>query len=140
MRERWAKRLAWISCSLVLVFTAAFAATYNSGTGATHAEPMVPAPAATPADDAELIASGRAVYDSLDCSSCHSIAGQGSPRSPLDGVGGQLDRAAIRAWVLGEESVAEELSPRALRTKQAYADLEPERLEALIAYLASLED
>lgn len=143
MRERWARRLAWITCSLVLAFTAAFAASYNAGTTTTttSAEPMVPAPAATAPGEAEVIAEGRAVYASLDCASCHSIAGEGSPRSPLDGVGSHLDREEIRAWVLGEDTVAEDLSPRALRTKQGYqAALEPQQLEALISYLASLEE
>lgn len=139
MRERWARRLAWITCSLVLVFTAAFAASYNADTARTSAESVVPAPAATtPAAD-ERVAQGRALYASLDCASCHSIAGEGSPRSPLDGVGSHLDRPELQAWILGEDSVAEELSPRALRTKQGYREtLDADQLEALVTYLASL--
>ena len=143
MRERWARRLAWITCSLVLAFTAAFAATYNAGTATATAEsePVVPAPAAQSGDDAAEIARGREVYASLDCSGCHSIAGEGSPRSPLDGVGSHLDEAGLRAWMLGEDSVAEDLSPRALRTKQAYRDqLGTDQIDALVAYLASLEE
>lgn len=140
MRERWARRLAWITCSLVLVFTAAFAATYNAGTATTGSEPVVPMPAGTGPEDAGMVAEGRSVYASLDCASCHSIAGEGSPRSPLDGVGSHLDESGLRAWILGEESVAEELSPRALRAKQGYRELEPTRLDALVAYLASLKE
>lgn len=140
MRERWARRLAWITCSLVLAFTAAFAATYNADTAMAVAEPVVPAPAGAPADEAGAIAEGRDVYASLDCASCHAIAGEGSPRSPLDGVGSHLSPPEIRAWVLGEDSVAEDLSPRALRAKQGYRELEADKLDALVAYLASLTE
>lgn len=142
MRERWARRLAWLTCSLVLAFTAAFAATYNAGTATPAAEPMqpVPPPSTGGTDDGERIARGREVYASLDCGTCHSIAGEGSPRSPLDGVGSRMDRAEIRAWTLGEDSVAEDLSPRALRAKRGYRELDGDDIEALVTYLASLAE
>src|SRR5690606_1998233 len=54
--------------------------------------PMAPAPtapvAAAAADD---IARGRAVYEKQNCATCHSIAGEGNPRYPLDGVGASWD-------------------------------------------------
>ena len=92
-----------------------------------------------PGDPAQ-VALGREVYASLDCSSCHSIAGQGSPRSPLDGVGKALSRQEIHDWIVAADSVAEDLSPRAIRTKHAYRDLPPEKLEALVSYMQSLVD
>lgn len=140
MRERWARRLAWITCSLVLVFTAAFAATYNAGTATTAAEPMLPVPPAAAPGDGERVARGREVYATLDCATCHSIAGEGSPRSPLDGVGSRMERPEIRAWTLGEDSVAEDLSPRALRSKRGYRELDGDDVDALVSYLASLTD
>jgi mono/diheme cytochrome c family protein len=140
MRERWARRLAWITCCLVLVFTAAFAVSYNAGETATSAEPVVPVAPASAPDDAARVEAGRAVYASLDCLGCHSIAGEGSPRSPLDGVGSRLDQAEIRAWTLGEDAVAEELSPRALRAKRGYRELDGDDIAALVAYLASLTE
>ena len=48
--------------------------------------------------------------------------------------------APAGAWVLGEDSVAEDLSPRSLRAKQGYRELEADKLEALVAYLASLTE
>lgn len=140
MRERWARRLAVLTCLLVLGLTAAFAAVRNL--------PGALAPVATQAvegalgtgTDAAVLALGRQVYDEQGCAGCHAIAGAGSPRSPLDGVGSALTPAQIREWVIGGDSVAEELSPRALRTKRGYQALPPAQLDALVAYLASLED
>lgn len=43
---------------------------------------------------------GWAVYQAERCSSCHSIAGQGSPRYPLDGVGDRLSAETLRYWVV----------------------------------------
>lgn len=142
MRERWARRLAVLTCLLVLGLTAVFAASRNLGTP-TGVVVAALSPSANDVDvdvDPDRVASGREVYQSLDCASCHSIAGEGSPRSPLDGLGRQLDRSQIREWIIGGDSVADELSPRALRVKRGYRELDPGQLEAMIEYLASLTE
>lgn len=140
MRERWARRLALLTCLLVLGLTAAFAAVRNLPAVMAVASPLAVDPAAGEQADATLLAQGRQVYDQNDCAACHAVAGTGSPRSPLDGVGSALAPAQIREWVIGGDSVAEDLSPRALRAKQAYRSLPPEQLDALVAYLSSLKD
>jgi len=78
------------------------------------------------------------VFDAQGCARCHSIAGQGSPRSPLDGVGAALSREELRHWVIGADAIKDDLSPRALTAKQDYAALPAGDLDALIEYLASL--
>lgn len=140
MRERWARRLAFLTCLLVLLVSVAFAATRNTGPVPAAAVVATTAAPAEAALDPAQVALGREVYASLDCSSCHSIAGQGSPRSPLDGVGKALSRQEIHDWIVAADSVAEDLSPRAIRTKNAYRDLPPEKLEALVSYMQSLVD
>ena len=78
------------------------------------------------------VAAGRRVYDREDCAMCHSIAGQGSRRHPLDGVGGRLGKADIRRWIV---------SPREMKPdvrKPSY-EISPEDLDALVEYLAGLE-
>lgn len=93
----------------------------------------------TPDDDEEVspedarLALGRATYDAQRCAACHSIAGVGSPRYPLDGVGSRLNEDEIRLWIV---------DPQAIRPgvrKPSYDDLASENLEALIAFVASLE-
>ncbi|MBX3726883.1 MAG: cytochrome c [Xanthomonadales bacterium] len=140
MRERWARRLALLTCLLVLGLTAAFAAVRNLPVTLGAASHSAVDPGAAEDTEAAVLALGRQVYDQNDCAACHAIAGTGSPRSPLDGVGSALAPAQIREWVIGGDSIAEDLSPRALRTKQAYRSLPAEQLDALVAYLSSLKD
>lgn len=81
----------------------------------------------------ELIALGRATYEEQRCAACHSIAGEGSPRYPLDGVGSRLTHEEIRLWIVDPQ----EISPGV--RKPAFDDLEPEALRGLIAFMESLE-
>ncbi|MEX1257465.1 MAG: cytochrome c [Gemmatimonadota bacterium] len=79
-----------------------------------------------------VLAEGRRVYQEQRCSACHSIAGVGSPRSPLDGVGGRLSGAEIRLWIV---------DPQAARPgvrKPAFDDLPEAQIVALVAYLETL--
>lgn len=133
MRELWARRLAAITGLMVVLLSAAFAAVQNPPAGAP--------PVAVAADgaDAALLARGRAVLETNDCLMCHSIAGEGSPRSPLDGVGSRLSETEILHFAIADESVQDELSPRAIKAKRDYAELPQEDLQAMTAYLASLK-
>jgi len=79
-----------------------------------------------------LVARGRTVYTEQRCSACHSIAGEGSPRSPLDGVGARLNAAQIRLWIV---------DPQAARPgirKPDFADLPAGEIDALVAYMQTL--
>lgn len=134
MREHWARTLAFLTGLLVLLLSAAFAAIQNPAATADGASGSPPASATA---DAER---GKAVYEDQGCARCHSIAGKGSPRSPLDGVGSRLDRAELHDWIVAAEAVQDELSPRAVSAKQGYAKLPAEDLEALIEYLRSLKE
>jgi mono/diheme cytochrome c family protein len=148
MRERWAIALAVLTGLVVVVASAAFAAMQNP---VPQPAPMVDsvatpqsatAQAETPvsgADRAPAVAldRGRTVYQANGCARCHQLAGEGSPRSPLDGVGGRLSRDELRQWVTADDAVADELSKRAWEAKVAYRAMPAEELEALLDYLAS---
>lgn len=86
---------------------------------------------ATPVADT-LVELGIRVYEEQRCAVCHSIAGVGSPRSPLDGVGSRLTTEEIRLWIVDPQ----EMRP-GIR-KPAYDDLPDDELEALVAYMESL--
>ena len=45
-------------------------------------------------------AKGEQVYVAQKCSICHSIAGKGNPKGPLDGVGSKLTPDDIRQWIV----------------------------------------
>lgn len=131
MRELWARILAVTTGVLIVLLSAAFAAIQNPAADATTA-------AAAPTDPPRQ-AEGRAVYDAQDCARCHSIAGRGSPRSPLDGVGARLSREEIRQWITGADEVRDDLSPRALSAKRAFQKLPADELDALVMYLEGLD-
>ena len=133
MRERWAITLALLSGALVVLMSAAFAAIQN---------PAKPAAAVVEQNadgTAARIAAGRKVFEAQDCMRCHSVAGEGSPRSPLDGVAAELDRATLRAFAIGDDTVKDQLSPRTLAAKRNFQSLPAEDIEALADYLASLK-
>ena len=159
MREQWARGLALATGLLVLVLSAAFAVIVNRSDRmpADDRKPVadaVPPPAAVAivgahadaaagagngADPAaQLVARGQAVFTQQDCARCHSVAGKGSPRSPLDGVGSRLSRDELHDWVVASETVRQDLSPRAISAKQRYATLPAADMAALLSYLASL--
>ncbi len=79
-----------------------------------------------------LVDRGRSVYGDSGCATCHSIAGQGSPRFPLDGVGSRLSTQEIRLWIV----VPQQIRPGV--RKPAYDHLSEEELAALIAYMESV--
>ncbi len=43
---------------------------------------------------------GKQVYTAQKCSVCHSIAGVGNKKGPLDKVGTKLSADDIRAWIV----------------------------------------
>lgn len=89
-------------------------------------------PAAAVADVTTAVEGGRRVYDREGCAMCHSIAGKGSRRVPLDGVGGRLGVDEIRKWIVSPQ----EMKPGV--KKEPYR-LGGRDLEMLIEYLAGLK-
>lgn len=137
MRERWARGLAILTGVLVLLLALAFSVTQNRP-GSTPVVALAQTAVEAPVATAMQIEWGRRVYDEQGCARCHSIAGRGSPRSPLDGVGARLGGAEIRQWIIAADEVKDDLSPRALAAKAPFGELPDEQLDALVAYLKSL--
>jgi mono/diheme cytochrome c family protein len=133
-RESRAKWLAAATAVLVIALAALFAALRNLSPSPVRAPQSAAAPP-MPAVDAARIAAGRAAFERMNCAMCHSIAGRGNPGHPLDGVGGRLDRAQLRAWALGEGDAAAQLGGVAALKQRNAADPE---LDALLDYLQQL--
>jgi len=85
-----------------------------------------------PQAPASLVVAGQQVYREQACARCHSIAGQGSPRSLLDGIGKRLGEAEIRAWITPGTTATD------FQARHADLELTPEQRDALVAYLRSL--
>ncbi|HWR51010.1 MAG TPA: cytochrome c [Bryobacteraceae bacterium] len=89
---------------------------------------------------AQLVERGQAVFSQHDCARCHSVAGKGSPRSPLDGVGTRLARDELYGWVVAGDAAQAQLSPRAIAAKQRHVGMSDADMDAHPAYLAWLRD
>lgn len=134
MRELWARRIAAFTGLMVVLLSAAFAAVQNPPAGPALALTM-----GADGVDVALLARGREVVLANDCLRCHSIAGEGSPRSPLDGVGSRLSETEILHFAIADEAVQDDLAPRAIAAKRVYAELPQDDLQAMVAYLATLK-
>ena len=82
--------------------------------------------------DQARVARGAEVYREQKCQACHSIAGAGSRRYPLDGIGSKLTEDDIRKWIVAPRDMNPKVS------KRAYDKLPKVDLESLVAYLKSL--
>jgi mono/diheme cytochrome c family protein len=92
--------------------------------------------AAVPAQAQEA---GAKVYAAQKCSICHSIAGEGNKKLPLDGVGKKLTVDEIREWIVTPVEAAKKANSTAKPPMRAFAKLAKEDLDALVAYMKSLD-
>lgn len=82
---------------------------------------------------------GMKVFAAQKCSICHSIAGQGNKKLPLDGVGAKLSADQIREWIVAPAEAAKKANSTAKPAMRAYPALPKADLDALVAYLKSLD-
>ncbi len=81
---------------------------------------------------------GQKVYAAQKCSMCHSIAGQGNKKNPLDGVGTKLKAEEIREWVTNPTAAAAKAKSTAKPAMPA-KKMSKEDVDALVAYLETLK-
>ena len=132
MREALARIVALVALVGLFGLAVAFAVRQNP----TGLRTRPPAPDATGVVADSL--RGRAVFENLGCVRCHSVAGRGGPRAPLDGVGARRSPGSLRAWTLGVDDAAPELAPSVRIAKAANRDAPAAELDALVRYLATL--
>ena len=83
---------------------------------------------------------GAQVYAAQKCSMCHSIAGKGNAKGPLDDVGSKFTSEQIHEWIVDPVGMsAKQKATRKPAMPAKYASLPKEDLDALVAYLASLK-
>jgi mono/diheme cytochrome c family protein len=105
------KRLAWI--------VAAFLASATSAA----------------AQDVKL---GEKVYTDQKCSVCHSIAGKGNQKGPLDDVGSRLSADELRLWITDATEMQKKTKATRKPLMRDYK-LPKEQLDALVAYMQTLK-
>lgn len=83
-------------------------------------------------------AKGEATYTAQKCSMCHSIAGKGNAKGPLDDVGSTLKAEEIRAWITDAKGMTAKTGASRKPEMKAYS-LPKEDVDNLVAYLQTLK-
>jgi mono/diheme cytochrome c family protein len=91
------------------------------------------------AQDKAQIEHGMKVYADQKCSVCHSIAGKGNVKGPLDGVGSRLTADEIREWMVNPAEMTKKTKAERKPLMRAYPKLPKADLDALVAYMLSLK-
>jgi len=144
MRKRWAKIITLLTAVLVILLSVIFAIQQNTAPHTSRIETeksFNPANTLSESDTEKtlLTTAGRLVFETQGCMRCHSIAGKGNPRNPLDEVGKHLTAKAIRQWILAADELEDLLSTHTFLAKQTYRKLPDEDMDALVNYLQSLQ-
>ena len=83
-------------------------------------------------------AAGAKVFADQKCSLCHSVAGKGNAKGPLDDVGRKLSAADIRAWIEDAPGMTAKTNATRKPPMKAYS-LPKGDVDSLVAYLSSLK-
>ena len=81
---------------------------------------------------------GEQLFTEQKCNLCHSIAGKGNAKGPLDGVGAKVKADEIRAWLVDTKAMTAKTKAERKPEMKVYT-LPSEDVDALVAYLSSLK-
>jgi mono/diheme cytochrome c family protein len=81
---------------------------------------------------------GEKVFVDQKCSLCHSVAGKGNAKGPLDEVGSKLSADEIRAWIDDANGMTAKTGATRKPVMKAYT-LPKGDVDALVAYLSTLK-
>jgi mono/diheme cytochrome c family protein len=84
-------------------------------------------------------AKGAQVYADQKCSLCHSVAGKGNAKGPLDGVAGKMSADEIRSWITSPAEMTKKTNAQRKPPMKAYPNLSKDDVDALVAYIESLK-
>jgi len=88
---------------------------------------------------AQDAAHGKQVFTDTKCGVCHSVAGTGNKKGPLDDVGAKLSAADIRAWITSAPEMATKAKADRKPPMKAYTDLSKSDVDDLVAYMQTLK-
>src|SRR3954469_19628316 len=83
-------------------------------------------------------AKGEAVFAAQKCGLCHSIAGKGNPKGPLDEAVAKLSAAEIRSWITDAKGMTAKTNATRKPAMKEFT-LPKDDVDALVAYLSSLK-
>ena len=90
------------------------------------------------AQDTKKIEQGAALFVSQKCNQCHSIAGKGNVKGPMDGIGAKRSADEIQQWIVDPEAMR--AKTKATRTPEMkLIKLGKAQVDALVAYLMTMK-
>jgi mono/diheme cytochrome c family protein len=96
-------------------------------------------PSALSAQDAAKVEQGQKLYATLKCGACHSVAGKGNKKGPLDEVGTKLTADEIREWIVNPKEMTKKTNAKRKPIMKEHPTLTPAEVDALVAYMQSLK-
>lgn len=97
---------------------------------------LVALPVMAAAQDA---AAGQLVFGAQKCSLCHSVAGKGNTKGPLEGVAKKYSAAELKSWITQPAEMAKKHNATRKPPMKSFASLPPADVDALVAYLQTLK-
>ena len=84
-------------------------------------------------------AQGEQVFQAQKCSLCHSVAGKGNAKGPLDSVGTKYSAADLKLWITSPAEMAKKHNATRKPPMKSFASLPAADVDALVAYLQTLK-
>jgi mono/diheme cytochrome c family protein len=91
------------------------------------------------AQDKAKVEHGIKVYAAQKCNVCHSIAGAGAKKGPLDEVGSKLSEQEIREWIVNAPAMTKKTNATRKPLMKDYSKLPKEDVDGLVAYMMTLK-
>jgi len=93
----------------------------------------------TAAAFAQDVRHGKQLFADNKCGVCHSIAGTGNKKGPLDDVAANVSANDIRTWITSAPEMAAKAKADRKPPMKAYPALSKQDVDDLVAYLQSLK-
>jgi mono/diheme cytochrome c family protein len=91
------------------------------------------------AQNQALVDKGMKTFTAQKCSMCHSVAGKGNPKGPLDEAVATLTADDVRKWLTTPVEMASAAKAERKPAMKSFATLPKDDLDALVAYVLSLK-
>ena len=88
--------------------------------------------------NAQSVDVGQKVYTAQKCGVCHSVAGVGNKKGPLEDAAAKLSADDIRQWITDAPAMAAKTNAARKPPMKSYT-LPKEELDGLVAYVKSLK-
>lgn len=98
---------------------------------------MLVLPRVASAQDA--VAKGAALYASQKCGTCHSVAGKGNAKGPLDDAGTKFTADELRQWLVDPAAMSAKVKATRKPPMKSYKSLSKEDQDALVAWMQTLK-